>query len=111
MAILLTIAYILTFPYILGFLTSDQQVIAKAYDYQIFVYALPIISVWCFWLDGVFTGLLRTRDMRNTMVLSVGIYLITAYLATYFNNYILFSSLLLLFILRALTLAYKLFKH
>ncbi len=108
-SIIITIIYLFTYHDILSLLTSDQDIITMAKKYQIFVYLLPIISVWCFWLDGVFTGLLKTRDMRNTMIFSVIIYGIFAYLSTYINNDWLFSSLLLLFILRAITLGKRLY--
>ena len=110
-ALLITVVYIVAFPFILGFLTSDPQVIDTAYQYQLFVYLLPIISVWCFWLDGVFTGLLRTREMRNSMLISVVIYMSAAYAATYLNNYALCTALLLLFVSRGATLAHRLYRQ
>jgi MATE family multidrug resistance protein len=109
-SILISIIYLISYHDILSLLTSDQNIIDQAENYQIFVYLLPIISVWCFWLDGVFTGLLRTRAMRDTMIFSVVIYVVFAYLSTYLNNYWLFSSLLLLFVLRAITLGQRLKK-
>ncbi|MDC0534863.1 MATE family efflux transporter [Francisellaceae bacterium] len=109
-SIFITVIYLFTYHHILALLTSDQYIITMSEKYQIFVYLLPIISVWCFWLDGVFTGLLRTRAMRDTMIFSVVIYVFFAYLSTYLNNYWLFSSLLLLFVLRAITLGQRLKK-
>ena len=31
----------------------------------------PVISVWCYLLDGVFFGTLHTRDARNSMLVAV----------------------------------------
>lgn len=31
---------------------------------------MPLIAVWCFWLDGVFIGAVRTDMMQNTMLIA-----------------------------------------
>ena len=35
------------------------------------IISLPLIAHWCFLYDGVFVGLTRAVEMRNTMIMSV----------------------------------------
>jgi len=67
----------------------------------------PIIAVWSFQLDGIFIGATRTREMRNAMLISLGGYLLAVEASTALaHNHGLWISLLLFFVLRALTLAF-----
>ncbi len=66
----------------------------------------PLFGVWCFQLDGIFIGATRTRDMRNTMILSVAIYLLVAMSVTPFvGNHGLWIAYLVFYVARALALA------
>lgn len=39
--------------------------------YSIWLYLLPLVSVWCYLLDGVFIGAGKTRILRNYMLIAV----------------------------------------
>ena len=55
--------------------------------------------------DGIFVGASKTTDLRNAMIMSVGIYLLTAILLVkFFGNLGLWIALTVFFILRGLTL-------
>ena len=89
-------------------LSVDEGVRAGAETYLIWVVISPIISVWSFQLDGVFIGATWTRQMRNTMALSLIVFLISlALLVPPFGNHGLWLALMIFMIARAVTLAVK----
>ena len=59
----------------------------------------PLISVWCFQLDGIFIGATRGREMRNMMIVSTFfIYLPTYYLFGGLGNHGLWLALMVFFL-------------
>jgi MATE family multidrug resistance protein len=64
----------------IDFVTTNPQVRAYAHVYLAFAALMPLAGVLAFELDGVFIGATWTRDMRNVMVFSLGIYLASFYL-------------------------------
>jgi MATE family multidrug resistance protein len=56
--------------YIITLLTNVPEVINEATQYLPWVIALPLLAMSCFLFDGVFVGLTRAKDMRNSMLLS-----------------------------------------
>jgi MATE family multidrug resistance protein len=61
---------------VVGLLTDLPAVAAAARAQLPWLAALPLLALWCFLFDGVFIGAMRTRAMRDTMVLAVlGVYL------------------------------------
>jgi MATE family multidrug resistance protein len=59
--------------YIIGLLTNVPEVLDKASEYLPWVIALPILAMSCFLFDGIFVGLTRAKNMRNSMIMSAGI--------------------------------------
>ena len=89
-------------------MTVNEAVRAVAPEYLIWAAVAPIIGVACFQLDGIFIGATRTRDMRNMMLVSLAVYLLAwAALTPSFGNHGLWGALMILFIVRALTLAVR----
>ncbi len=89
-------------------MTVNTDVRDTAYAYLIWVILAPILGVACFQLDGVFIGATQTADMRNMMILSLAIYLISwAILSPYYGNHGLWASLMIFFVVRAITLAWR----
>lgn len=96
-------------PAIVMFSAKSPPVEAAARVYLPWVVVAPLIGVWIFQLDGIFSGATRTRDMRNMMVVSIVIYLIAcAVLARAFANHGLWASFMVLFLVRAATLGIRL---
>jgi multidrug resistance protein, MATE family len=68
--------------------------------------ASPIISVWSFQLDGVFLGATRTREMRNGMIVALGIFLVAVHtLVPVWGNHGLWLALMVYMAARAAVLA------
>ncbi|WP_201023021.1 MATE family efflux transporter [Pseudoalteromonas sp. H103] len=58
---------------IIKLLTNVPEVIQEATHYLPWVIVLPILAMSCFLFDGVFVGLTRAKNMRNSMILSAGV--------------------------------------
>lgn len=67
---------------------------------------LPLVSLWCFQLDGIYIGLGGTRIMRNAMIICFAAYIgLWAVLTPIFGNQGLWAAFTIFFGLRALSLA------
>jgi MATE family multidrug resistance protein len=108
-AIILSAIFFLAGPAMIDLLTNVDEVRNTTRTYLLWVVAAPVISLWCYLLDGVFIGATCTREMRNAMVFSLMAYLAAWYLlAPVFLNHGLWLSLHVYFVVRALTLWYYL---
>lgn len=90
-------------------LTTDPAVRAHAREFLPYAAATPVMAVLAFEMDGVFIGATWSRDMRNMMLLSAGLYAaLLAGMVPAFGNHGLWLSLLAFLTLRGLTLAWRL---
>jgi len=91
---------------ILGLFTRHDQIVALALDYLPYLAVLPVIGVWAYIFDGVFTGATRTAEMRNSMILSLaGYWLLLELLVPPFGNDGLWIAILSWLALRGISLA------
>ncbi|MCZ6504258.1 MAG: MATE family efflux transporter [Gammaproteobacteria bacterium] len=108
-ALLVSVSFILAGGMVINVLTNIIEVREVAKIYFPWVVAAPIVSVWCYLLDGVFIGATKTREMRNAMIISLLTYMLAWWvLAGLYGNHGLWASLMLYFITRAVTLNYYL---
>jgi MATE family multidrug resistance protein len=78
-------------------------------SYAFWLIIMPLISSFCYQLDGIFIGASQTKELRNAMIFSVLLYVITSLvLANLFGNTGIWISLSLFMILRALSLYFYL---
>ena len=104
-AIFLSLGILFAGPAVIDLLTNAEDVRLSSRAYLLWVVATPIVSLWCFLLDGVFIGATCTREMRNAMVASLAIYLGAFYVLTpFWHNHGLWLSLMIYYLARALTL-------
>jgi len=86
-------------------MTSEPSVRAAAHQFLPWAVIVPVAGVACFQLDGIFIGATRTGDMRNMMIVSLALFLSSwAVLTPVYDNNGLWGSLIIFFIVRALTL-------
>ena len=86
-------------------MTPNQAVRDLGREFLIFAALTPIIGAGAFLMDGVFIGATWSRDMRNMMLISLGIFLLAAYsLTPWLGNTGLWMSFLLFLGLRGVTL-------
>ena len=86
-------------------MTDIPDIREISFAYSNWVVIIPFISSFCFQFDGIFVGASQTKELRNAMIISVAIYVLSSfYLLANFGNTGLWISLCIFFIARALTL-------
>ncbi|WP_456386783.1 MATE family efflux transporter [Profundibacter sp.] len=104
----LTILFWLFGKMIVDLLTTSSEVRFEARQYLGYVVFAPVLGFAAFMLDGVFIGATRTKDMRNMMLLSFGVYAVAiAVLMPVYGNHGLWIALLVSFVARGVTLAWR----
>ncbi|MBS0241080.1 MAG: MATE family efflux transporter [Proteobacteria bacterium] len=104
----LALAAVLWFagPWIIAESAKSAEVQAAAVIYLAWIAIAPLLGVWCFQLDGIFTGATLTRDMRNTMIVSILVFMAFYALARgRLGNHGLWAAYIVLFVARTVTLA------
>ena len=87
-------------------LISDiPQVREEANVYLPWLVAMPLSSLWCFLLDGIFIGATKGKEMRNSMVISTTAFFSMFYLFSQYGNHALWLAMLSFMIIRGLSLA------
>jgi len=105
----LSILFMLIGTQIISVLTNVVEVREAASEYFPWVIVAPVLSIWCYLLDGIFIGATKTAEMRNAMVVSLLAYMLGWWtLASTFGNHGLWASLMLYFIVRGATLYFYL---
>ena len=93
----------LIYAFVFGFLynpiseifTDSEDVLKLIGEYRYWLFALPLLAFPSYMWDGIFIGLTRTKDMRNTMIFSLAI----LFLAYYSTNHIVSNAIWISFIL------------
>lgn len=94
-------------PWVIDTLTTVESVRETARIYLIWSIFMPAISIWSFQLDGIFIGCTWSKQMRDSMFLSLAVFLITvAVLHNYFGNHGLWASFAIFMVARAITMAW-----
>jgi multidrug resistance protein, MATE family len=96
-------------PASIDLMTVNAEVRNFARSFIFWAAITPFLGAACFLYDGIFTGAMATREMRNMMVLSLAIYLIAWYvLEPLYGNHGLWAALSIFFIARSVSFAAKL---
>jgi MATE family multidrug resistance protein len=93
---------------LIDLMTATPAVRQAAHEFLPWAAMSPLIGVACFQLDGIFIGATRTADMRNMMIVSLAAFLAAwAVLTPAFGNHGLWASLIVFYIVRAITLGLR----
>ena len=104
-AMLMSLSFMLLGAWIIDLMTTSEEVRMQARVYLPYLLLAPVLSCAAFMLDGIFVGATRSRDMRNMMALSFGVYVICVLvLVPIIGNHGLWLSMLISFVARAVTL-------
>jgi MATE family multidrug resistance protein len=106
LAVVFSLAFLSAGGIIIDWLTDLMSIRRAAREYLPWMVLSPLISVWCFVLDGIFIGAARGREMRNSMLLSTfGVFLPAWYFLQPWGNHGLWAAFLLFMIMRGISLA------
>jgi len=95
-ALLFMLAYLLLGEMIVSVMTDITSVKVFANNYLYWLAFMPLVAVWSYLFDGVFVGATWSKEMRNVMLLAVGvIYLPVWYLTQGMQNHGLWLALFL----------------
>ncbi len=96
---------------LINLLTDIESVRTAAERYLIWLILLPLISMWCFLLDGIFIGATKGREMRNSMFISLVCFFSSFGLLNRFDNHGLWASMLIFMVARGVTLLWVIYKQ
>lgn len=105
-ALLIVLVYFICGDILVGFITTLPDVKAEAGKFFPWLVLMPVVGIWCFLLDGIYTGVTETTVMRNMMVVSFVFYAIAILtLPKLLGNHGLWLALVLFMLIRGITLA------
>ena len=105
--ILISIFFLIYFKDIIYILTDIEILRFIAFNHILWVIIIPPIACFCYQLDGIFIGAAQTKEIRNAMIISVLVFILSSiYLTRYFGNHGVWFALLLFMILRSITLKF-----
>lgn len=108
LCVCLSLFFIGVGPTLIDIMTTSEEVRAETRVYLPWMAAAPLVGVAAWMLDGVFIGATRGRDMRNMMIISFAVYVAAVLLLEpAFANHGLWAALLVFFVARGVTLAWK----
>ena len=86
---------------LVGLFSNQTDVIAATQPYLFWMVLFPLLSTPCYIWDGIFIGLTASRAMRDSMILSLFVYLGVHYLLKEeFGNHGLWLALLIFMVVR-----------
>ncbi|WP_174269678.1 MATE family efflux transporter DinF [Vibrio scophthalmi] len=89
----------------ISLITNIPAVHDKALEFMPWLVAMPLVSMWCFLLDGIFVGATKGREMRNGMFVATCSYFVIFYLCASWQNHALWLAMLSFMAMRGITLA------
>jgi len=93
-------------PTVIDWMTVSPEVREAARTYLPWAAISPVLGVICFQFDGIFTGAMATKDMRNMMIVSLGVFMLAWWmLEAPFGNHGLWAALNIFFVARGVTFA------
>jgi len=93
-------------PAFINLMTVSPEVRETARLYLPWAALSPVLGVICFQFDGIFTGALATRDMRNMMIVSLAVFMASWWLLEApYGNHGLWAALNIFFVARGVTFA------
>ena len=107
--LLISIIYLFGKNHFISIMTDLPDIKNLSLSNSYWVVLIPFLSSFCYQIDGIFIGASQTKELRNAMIVSVGMYIVCAlFLAETLGNLGLWVSLSIFFGLRALSLFFYL---
>ena len=106
--VILTTAFVVFGGWLIDVMTKAPEVQVAARVYLVWMILAPFLGGPSWMLDGIFIGATRTKDMRNMMLVSFGVYWLSVWLLLEpFGNHGLWAALIIFFVARGVTLAVR----
>jgi len=106
--VILTTAFMVFGGWLIDVMTNAPEVQVAARAYLVWIILAPFLGGPSWMLDGIFIGATRTKDMRNMMLVSFGVYWLSIWLLLEpFGNHGLWAALIIFFVARGVTLAVR----
>lgn len=97
--------------FFVGLLTDIPNVVISTKQYIHWLVILPILGCWCYLFDGVFVGLMKTKAMRNSMIVATfGCFFPVWWLLQSFGNHGLWAAFSVFLLVRGLSLAWHYYR-
>ena len=97
--------------FFVGLLTDIPDVVHSTKQYIHWIIILPILGCWCYLFDGVFVGLMKTKAMRNSMIIATfGCFFPMWWLFKSFGNHGLWAAFSVFLLVRGLSLAWHYYR-
>jgi MATE family multidrug resistance protein len=97
--------------FFVGLLTDIPDVVISTKQYIHWIIILPILGCWCYLFDGVFVGLMKTKAMRNSMIIATfGCFFPMWWLFESFGNHGLWAAFSVFLLVRGLSLAWHYYR-
>ncbi|WP_136487363.1 MATE family efflux transporter DinF [Vibrio sp. H11] len=109
--VVLTLVFAYSGSTLIGLITDIPAVQATAYQYLPWLVAMPLTSMWCFLLDGVFIGATKGREMRNCMFVAGLTYFVLFFAFSDWGNHALWLAMLGFMAMRGVSLGVLLVKQ
>ncbi|MCG9685088.1 MATE family efflux transporter DinF [Vibrio sp. Isolate23] len=90
---------------LIGMITDIPSVHYTALEFLPWLMAMPLVSMWCFLLDGIFIGATKGREMRNSMFFAMCVFFGVFFALASLGNHALWLAMLSFMGMRGLTLA------
>lgn len=104
-SLLLTLVFAFGGGAIIALISDIPAVQQEAALYLPWLAAVPLVSMWCFLLDGIFIGATRGREMRNSMVVATSSFFALWWLLSDWGNHALWAAMLGFLAMRGIGLA------
>tara|TARA_B100001057_G_scaffold70518_1_gene64652 strand:- start:11421 stop:12731 length:1311 start_codon:yes stop_codon:yes gene_type:complete len=102
------ILFIMLSSNIIQFISDVDELKFTVEKYIVWLYGIFIVSTVAFWLDGVFIGFLKTRLLRNVMIVSGSLFFLLIFSFSYSANHLLWLSMIIFFLSRSFLLSISL---
>ncbi|MYF99624.1 MATE family efflux transporter [Candidatus Poribacteria bacterium] len=89
---------------LLHFFTDKPNLIQQTKPYLIWIVAAPVINVAAYIWDGIYLGATESKVLRNSMIVSMLIFLCAVHLLMFYGNHGLWGAYTLLLVTRGLLL-------
>ena len=102
--LVLTFVFAITGSNLINMITTIPDVKSQAEVYLPWLIAMPLVSMWCFLLDGIFVGATKGKDMRNSMFVATCSFFAIFFLASSLENHALWLAMLSFMAMRGIGL-------